>query len=166
MNKNKIIIVLLMMLSISIVSLYTTYAYEENNYEQKKDPLEINHNLTVSIKDSKNKEIILNPKEETFVDISLKNDKEQGTLGYGTYYYMMTPAKLPDGATITLAEHSIDPSEGIIKKNESKIISIKITNNSEYLINLVVGGLSGLENGKIEDLPGWDKSKFIKIERG
>ena len=32
MSKNKVLIVLLMMLSIGIVSLYTTYAYEENNH--------------------------------------------------------------------------------------------------------------------------------------
>ena len=31
MSKNKIMIVLLIMLSIGIISLYTTYAYEEEN---------------------------------------------------------------------------------------------------------------------------------------
>ena len=166
MSKNKVLIVLLMMLSIGIVSLYTTYAYEEEYNNIIKEQSNADYNVTVSIKDSKNKEIFLNSNEETFVDISLKNDKEKGTVGYGAYYYMKNPEKLPDGVTISLAEHSIDSLEGTMKEGESKNISIKITNNSEYTINLIIGVLSGLENGKIEDLPGWDNSKFNKIERG
>ena len=166
MNKNKIIIVLLIMLSIGIVSLYTTYAYEEEYNNFIKEQSNANYNVTVSVKDNKNKEIFLNSKEETFIDISLKNDKEKGTIGYGTYYYMKSPEKLPSGVTIALAEHSTAPLEGTMKEGESKNISIKITNDSEYTINLIIGALSGLENGKIEDLPGWDNSKFNKIERG
>ena len=168
MNKNKIIIVLLIMLSIGIVSLYTTYAYEEeyNNFIKEQSNANYNVELPVKDKDDKNKEIFLNSNEETFIDISIKNDKEKGTVGYGTYYYMKNPEKLPDGVTISLAEHSTDPLEGTMKEGESKNISIKITNNSEYTINLIIGALSGLENGKIEDLPGWDNSKFNKIERG
>lgn len=168
MNKNKIIIVLLIMLSIGIVSLYTTYAYEEeyNNFIKEQSNANYNVTLPVKDKDDKNKEIFLNSNEETFIDISIKNDKEKGTVGYGTYYYMKNPEKLPDGVTISLAEHSTDPLEGTMKEGESKNISIKITNNSEYTINLIIGALSGLENGKIEDLPGWDNSKFNKIERG
>ena len=166
MNRNGIIVMLLIMLSIGIVSLYTTYAYEEEYNNIIKEQSDANYNVTVSIKDSKNKEIFLNSNEETFVDISLKNDKEKGTVGYGTYYYMKNPEKLPNGVNIALAEHSIDPLEGTMKEGESKNISIKITNNSEYTINLIIGALSGLENGKIEDLPGWDNSKFNKIERG
>ena len=166
MNKNKIIIVLLIMLSIGIVSLYTTYAYEEEYNNFIKEQSNANYNVTVSVKDNKNKEIFLNSKEETFIDISLKNDKEKGTIGYGTYYYMKSPEKLPSGVTSALAEHSTAPLEGTMKEGESKNISIKITNDSEYTINLIIGTLSGLENGKIEDLPGWDNSKFNKIERG
>ena len=80
MNKNKIIIVLLIMLSIGIVSLYTTYAYEEEYNNFIKEQSNANYNVTVSVKDNKNKEIFLNSKEETFIDISLKNDKKKEQL--------------------------------------------------------------------------------------
>ena len=163
MSKNKILIVLLMMLSIGIVSLYTTYAYEENNNVIMEES-ESDHNLNFSLKISTDKQITVNPNEEKFVDISLKNIYYEETVGYGTYYSMINPEKLPDNVTITLAEHSTDTSDGIIKKGETKVVSIKITNNSEYIVNLIVGGLGGFENGSIEDLPEWDDTIHKKIK--
>ena len=68
------------------------------------------------------------------------------------YYYLINPNKLPDNVTITLAEDSQEPLEGNIKQQDSKTISIKITNYSEYTINLIIGALIGFENGNIEEL--------------
>ena len=157
MSKNKILIVLLMMLSIGIVSLYSTYAYEGNNNIIMEESIS-DHNFNFSLKISTDKQITINPNEEKFVDISLKNTYYEETVGYGTYYSMVNPEKLPDNVTITLAEHSTDSSNGIIKKGETKIISLKITNNSEYTINMIIGGLAGFENGSIEDLPEWNEN--------
>ena len=150
MSRNKILIVLLFMLSIGIISLYTTYAYEEDGTptENQQDS---NHNLIYTLKDSTNKEIIVQPKEEKFIDISLKNSYE-ATVRYGMYYYMINPIKLPDNVEISLAEDSIDVLENIIKPNQTRSISIKITNNSEYSVNLIVGALIGFENGDINEL--------------
>ena len=47
---------------------------------------------------------------------------------YKYIQFMKNPEKLPDGLTISLAEHSIDPLEGTMKEGESKNISIKIIN--------------------------------------
>lgn len=163
MSKNKILIVLLMMLSIGIVSLYTTYAYEETNNMIIKESTS-DHNLNFSLKISTDKEIIINPNEEKFVDISIKNTFYEENVGYGTYYSMIRPEKIPDNVTIELAEHSTDTPDGIIKKGETKIISIKITNKSEYVVNLIVGILGGFENGSIEDLPEWDNDIHKKIK--
>lgn len=150
MSKNKILIVLLMMLSIGIVSLYTTYAYEgNNNIIEGESTSDIN--LIYSLKDSTNKEILVNPKEEKFIDISLKNTYA-ATIRYGMYYYMLNPEKLPENVTITLAEDSVDTLENIIKPSQTRSISIRITNDSEYTINLIIGALIGFENGEIEDL--------------
>ena len=150
MSKNKIMIVLLLMLSIGIVSLYTTYAYEENNNIINEESIS-NSNLIYSLKDSTNKEIVVNPNEVKFIDISLKNIYD-ATVRYGMYYYMISPEKLPENITITLAEDSIDALENIIKPGITKSVSIKIENNSDYVINLIIGALIGFENGKIEDL--------------
>ena len=150
MSKNKIMIVLLLMLSIGIVSLYTTYAYEENNNIINEESIS-NSNLIYSLKDSTNKEIVVNPNEVKFIDISLKNIYD-ATVRYGMYYYMISPEKLPENITITLAEDSIDALENIIKPGITKSVSIKIENNSDYVINLIIGALIGFENGEIEDL--------------
>ena len=60
MSKNKIMIVLLLMLSIGIVSLYTTYAYEENNNNINEISTS-DSNLIYSLKDSSNREITIMP---------------------------------------------------------------------------------------------------------
>lgn len=150
MSKNKITILLLLMLSIGIVSLYTTFAYEGNNnvvtVESSADK-----QLIYSLKSSSNKEIIVNANSVKFVDINLLNTY-QSTIKYGMYYYMINPDKLPDNVIITLSPDSLDSLEDIIKPGDTRSISIKIANNSEYTINLIVGALIGFENGKIEDL--------------
>ena len=147
MSKNKIIIVLLILLSIGVISLYTTYAYEDNNEELSNQ----HYNLMYPLKESSNKEIAVGAKEEKFVDISLKNTYEN-TIRYGMYYYMINPTKLPDSVTITLSEDSEDLLEDIIKPNQTRSISIRITNDSEYAINLIIGALIGFEHGEIEEL--------------
>lgn len=151
MSKNKIFIVLLIMLSVSVISLYTTYAYEENNEVITDHPSSSNYNLIYSLTESTNKEIIVEAKEEKFIDISLKNTYD-ATIKYGMYYYLINPTSLPDNVTITLADGSVDLLEDTIKPDETKTISIKITNDSEYTIDLIIGALIGFEYGDIEDL--------------
>lgn len=150
MSKNKIIIVLLILLSIGIISLYTTYAYEDNNkfIEEESNS---DYNLIYSLKNNTNKEIIVASKTEKFIDINLTNTYES-TIRYGMYYYMINPERLPDNVVITLADDSVDKLENIIKPGATRKVSIRITNNSEYTINLIVGALIGFENGNIEEL--------------
>lgn len=148
MSKNKIIIVLLILLSVGIISLYTTYAYEENDIIF--EPLNSN-NIILPLKESTNKEIVLNAKEEKFIDISLNNTYES-TIRYGMYYYMINPEKLPDNVTIALSEDSQDILENTIKPSQTRSVSIKIKNDSEYTIKLIIGALIGFEHGEIEDL--------------
>ena len=149
MSKNKIIIVLLILLSIGVISLYTTYGYEGNNSTY--EPSNSDKNIMISLKESTNKEIMINAKEEKFIDISLKNTYES-TIRYGMYYYLINPTNLPDNVTITLSEDSVDLLENTIKPDQTRNISIKITNNSEYTINLIIGALIGFEHGEIEEL--------------
>ena len=151
MSKNKIFIVLLIMLSVSVISLYTTYAYEENNEVITDHPSSSNYNLIYSLTESTNKEIIVEAKEEKFIDISLKNTYDN-TIRYGMYYYMINPTKLPDNVIITISEDTEDSLEDIIKPNQTRSISIRITNDSEYAINLIIGALIGFEHGDIEEL--------------
>lgn len=150
MSKNKIIIVLLIMLSVAVISLYTTYAFEENN-NTLINPSGSDYNLIYSLKESSNKEITIGAKEEKFINIILTNTYSS-TIKYGMYYYPISPTSLPNNVTITLADDSIDLLENIIKPEQTRSISIRITNNSEYAINLIIGALIGYENGEIEEL--------------
>jgi len=150
MSKNKIIIVLLIMLSIGIISLYTTYAYEEENNTIIKEPVS-DSNLIYLLKNSTNKEVSVAPKEQKFFDINLKNTY-QSTVRYGMYYYMINPEKLPDNVTISLAEGSEDALESTIKPDATRNVSLQITNDSDYAINLIIGALIGYEYGDMEEL--------------
>ena len=85
------------------------------------------------------------------IDINLKNTYDS-TIRYGMYYYLINPNKLPDNISITLAEESRDLLENTIKPQKDRIVSIKIINNSEYTVNMIIGALIGFENGNIEDL--------------
>ena len=138
------------MLSIAVISLYTTYAFDENN-NTLITPSNSNYNLIYSLKESSNKEITIGAKEEKFINISLTNTY-QSTIKYGMYYYMISPTSLPKDVTITLADDSIDLLENIIKPEQTRSVSIRITNDSEYAINLIIGALIGYENGEIEEL--------------
>lgn len=149
MSRNKIIIVLLILLSIGVISLYTTYGFEGNNLVI--EPSTSDKNIMISLKESTNKEIVISSKEEKFIDISLKNTYDS-TIRYGMYYYLISPENLPENVHITLAEDSIDLLENVIKPDQTRTVSIKITNDSEYTINLIIGALIGFEHGEIEEL--------------
>jgi len=150
MKKRIIIITILVtLLSIGIISVYSTYAYnEEDNILDESDA---NYNLIYSIRENSNKEVVINSKEEKYVNITLTNTYES-TVKYGMYYYLINPKNLPENVTITLAEDSIDLLENIIKPNQTRSISIKIVNNSEKQLELIIGALVGFEKGNIEDL--------------
>ena len=149
MSKKSIIVILLLMLSVGIVSLYTTFAYDEEN--RILEPSLADYNLIYSIKENSNKQLTVGPKEEKYIDITLKNTYKS-TVRYGMYYYLINPTKLPENVTINLSEDSEDLLENNIKPEQIRSISIKITNNSEHQIELIIGALVGFENGKIEDL--------------
>ena len=149
MSKKTIMIILLIMLSIGLVSLYTTFALDEEATTLEES--DSDYNLIYSLKESSNKYISVSAKDETYVDIDLKNTY-QSTVRYGMYYYVVNPTKLPDNITITISPDSPSPKEDIIKPGETKTVTIKINNNSEYNVDLLLGALIGFENGKIEEL--------------
>ena len=150
MTKKSIYIVLFIMLfTVCILSLYTTFAYNEE--EKKLDESTANYNLIYSLKDASNKQITVAPKETKYVDIKL-NNAYNSTVKYGMYYRLLKPNKMPDNINISLSEDSVGLLQDTIKSGESKVVSIKIDNNSEYNIELIIGALVGFENGNIEEL--------------
>lgn len=150
MKKRTISIIIIMcLLSLGIVSLYTTFAYNEENTKLENSTAD--HNLIYSLKETTSKQIAISPNEVKYVDITLENPYTS-TIKYGMYYYMINPTITPEGFTVTLSEDSQDVLTNIIKPSQTRIVSIKLSNNTEEQIEIILGALVGFEKGKIEEL--------------
>lgn len=150
MSKKSILIVLfLLLLSVGGFTLYSTFAYNED--EIKLGESNSDNNLIYSLRDSSNKNVMVSSHEEKYIDIELNNIYPSNVM-YGMYYYLVSPSKMPSGVEIKLSEESDNPAIDIIKSGETKIVSIRIKNDSEDNIDLIVGALIGFENGDINDL--------------
>ena len=142
-------IMFIMLFTIGILSLYTTFAYDEE--ANQLDESNADYNLIYMLKDNSNKQIAVMSNETKYIDITL-NNTYKSTVKYGMYYNLIAPNKMPNNVTISLAEDSENPLESTIKSGQSKIISIKIDNQSEYNIEIIIGALVGFENGNISEL--------------
>lgn len=158
MSKKSIVAVLMMIFSIGIISMYTTYAFD--NEVGTLGESTADHNLIYSISENSNRQISLMAGETKFVDIALTNTLSS-PIEYGMYYYAINPDVLPSGVKISLADSSNSSLEDIIDVGEEKVVSLKLTNDSEYNVMLLVGALIGFENGDISELE-TDKQILIK----
>jgi len=148
-KKQLIMLLLIASLSAGIISLYTTFAYDEEAAILNES--QANYNLIYSIKNSSNKNISLNSNEEIFVDVVLTNTYTSN-LKYGMYYKIINPKINNQNIIVQLNEDSQNQLQSIIKPNDTKTISLRIKNESNNHIDLIVGALVGFEQGKIEDL--------------
>lgn len=150
MNKKSIFTILVILLITTIIiSLYSTFAYDEE--AKKLEESNANYNLVYSVKNSTDKVTYVSANTTKYVDIVLENTNN-GVVKYGIYYKLIKPNKIPDGVSITLDNDSKDGLESTIDVGETKTVTIKITNNSEYNLDLVIGSLVGFQNGNIEEL--------------
>ena len=136
-------------MAICLISLYSTFAFNEE--ENKLPDSSADYNLIYSLKEKSNKQVTINKGEEKYLDITL-NNTYNSTVKYGIYYYLIYSKKIPENFTITLAEDSQDTLSNIINPNKTRNISLKIKNDSNYSVQLIIGALVGFENGNIEDL--------------
>ncbi|MBQ9853580.1 MAG: hypothetical protein IJO57_00920 [Bacilli bacterium] len=144
LSKKSVIAVLMMILSFGIISIYSTYAFDEEDITLDESNSDYNVMFVLGERDA-----TLVPGETKFIDVSLTNNNS-GDVRYGMYYYAINPNRLPSEVNISLADDSDDPLEDIIKINESKSVSIRIENNSEYNINLRIGAFGGFVKDDIE----------------
>ena len=150
MSKKSILIILfLLLLSVGGITLYNTFAYDPEVSKLKESNAD--YNIIYSLKENSDKYITVPAKQEKYVDIEL-NNTYTATIKYGMYYLFVNPKEGNNNVSITLSEDSTNPVEDIIKPSETKIVEIKINNESDDNIDLVVGALIGFENGEISDL--------------
>ncbi len=159
MNKKSIYIILfIMLLAVVILSLYTTFAYDEE--ASKIDESTADYNLIYGLKETSNRQVTIAAQETKHIDIILSNTYN-ATIKYGMYYHLIKPNNMPNNVKISIAEESINQLQGTIKPNDTATISIMISNQSEYNLELIIGALVGFENGNIEELLG-DNEVLIK----
>lgn len=150
MSKKSILVILfLMLLSVGGLTIYNTFAYNEE--AAKLEDSNADYNLIYSLRENSNKHLTVYAKEEKYLDIEL-NNTYTSSVKYGMYYYLVNPNNMPSNVNIALSEDSVNPVEDVIKAGETKIVSIKINNQSDSNIELVIGALIGFENGDINDL--------------
>lgn len=150
MQKKSIFIVLIVLVfAFSILSLYSSFAYNEE--ENDLGDSDANYNLIYSLKDENSKKVSVASNDYIYIDIDFTNNYNYA-VRYGTYYYLIDPTTLPTGVEISAADGADTLLEDTIQPGEERTISLKIVNNSEYNVDLFVGTLVGFENGKIEDL--------------
>ena len=149
MNKKQIVMILLIAaFSLGIISLYTTFAYDEEAAQLGESTA--NYNLIYSIKNSSNKTVSLSAHDEKFVDVVLTNTYDS-SLKYGIYYKFVRGSD-NEKIIVSVADDSQDLVQDIINKDETKVVSLRIVNESDDNVTLVVGALVGFAQGKIEDL--------------
>lgn len=149
MNKRNIFIALILLLLFGTISMYNTFAYNEEDISL--DNSTANYNLIYSLKDKSSKIVTLSARENKYLEINLENPY-QSSVRYGMYYYVLNDNSNRDKLSITLDSDSKDPLEDIILPEKSKSILLKLENNSDYPIEVQVGALVGFVNGKIDEL--------------
>lgn len=155
MNKKSILIIAAILLTtFAIISLYSTFAFNEDL--AKLDKSSANYNLVYSLKEVSPQEVIVNASDEVYVDLKVNNSYDSN-VKYGAYYQLIKPSKGPDGFTVTLVNSSESMQEEVIKPTESKVISVKLTNNSNTQVTVNLGVIVGFENGNIAELTNKDQ---------
>lgn len=149
MSKRNIFIALILLLLFGTISMYNTFAYNEEDISL--DNSTANYNLIYSLKDKSSKIVTLSARENKYLEINLENPY-QSSVRYGMYYYILNDNSNRDKLSITLDSDSKDPLEDIILPEKSKSILLKLENNSDYPIEVQVGALVGFVNGKIDEL--------------
>lgn len=143
LNKKTILLIFLItVIALVIIQLYGTFAFANNtiaNYETANKVFNLNisninnniYNTTISKNDTKDLELVL-------------LNKENINLNYAIYYSGVTNNS---DIEIGVLSDSQDKSTGIISQNDNHIIELRITNNTNYDINIEIGVVYGYVNG-------------------
>ena len=142
MKKNRVIIVLLLVISLITVVLYQTLATDITM--NKTNVAGVDLSYTFDITDTTGRVVNVKGGATKILDLFLTNNNN-GTINYGIAY---TPSSVKtDDITIAELSDSRDSVSGTIYKNEKKQITIVIVNNETSDITLTLVPIAGYEHG-------------------
>lgn len=150
MRKRLLILIgIIIIITVGMLSLYRTFSLSSDE-ENDVIPSDSDYLLTYSLKwDTVN--INVSSKEEKYVDINLKNSYSS-SVRYGLYYIIKDSKQLVDGLIISIDDTTESNNEEILEPLEEKVVTIKIINNSEYNVSILLGNVVGFEHGDVTTL--------------
>ena len=137
MGKKKIMLILIIIIALSIISLYGTFAMINNQATNNED---IDYAFVIG--QNTNQEIIISPKMTKTFDITIENPYE-GTLKYAIVYTTKNNTDIEIGVLNT----SENPAQGTIESLTTKKISLIVNNTTDSTetmnISVVIGYING-----------------------
>ena len=142
-----LIITILAIFALIIISIYSTFAYNEE--ASKLGDSDADYNLIYSLSESNTNETNIASGQEKYLDLEIINTYKSN-VKFGIYYELVNPKTIPEGFEIRLigSKSSVDT----LKPNEKRTVTVKINNNTDYNVSLIIGSLVGFENGDITEL--------------
>lgn len=146
--KKRLIIIAIIIISIGLVSLYATFALNDNH---NLDDSDSDINLSYVLNNESDMSVSVGKYDEKYVDMILKNNYKE-KVKYGVYYKVNDMDTLPLGVNIIIDNNSVNSNEEIIKPNEEKIVTVIIKNDSDNDISISLGSVIGFVQGDINAL--------------
>lgn len=137
MKKNRIALILIVLITIIIASLYGTFALISDQMDDN-----ANADYTFVIGNISNQKIIVSSNETKTIDIHLTNPYD-GALNYGVVYSLKEDYEINIGTLST----STNKAQDIVNGKEDRTISIIIDNPTENDIEVFLSIVTGYING-------------------
>ena len=138
----KIYLLLLIILGLTSLAIYSTYAMFTTSVEIASTDTELNYIFKIN----SNQEFVVSANSKIKINAIVENDM-QSAISYGIYYKMISPSNLPSEVTIAeITSSTTNTTSGSINANDNKTIPIAIINNSNQNITVEIGVRTGYSN--------------------
>ena len=137
MERKKILLIVLIIVSIVIIGLYGTFALTDNGLSDN-----TNYDYEFIIGNTTENELLLTSSQTKTIDIKITNPHE-GTLNYGLAYNNENKEKIKIGVLNT----STNNAQSSIEENDTKTVSLIIKNLTEDEVRIKIYLITGYVNG-------------------
>ena len=139
-GKEKFTFILIIFIIVIIMGLYQTFSLLTDSAGISYSNNTKTYQFVIGGKEEN--ELVISENDSKYIDVLIKNDKDL-TLSYALYYNL---DKENEDVTIGYLKESNYKPNGTILENETKVISLKIINNSNDLVKITLGINNGIPN--------------------
>jgi hypothetical protein len=143
-HKKDVLLIFLIGLSLSIMTLYQTYAYDINTNVATTTRPSPDLKYTFNLENNTNNPytITINPGETKLLDLTLNN-----TNSYNLKYALYTEDEIKENTILAVLNTSEYSNSGVIPANSEATISLIAINKTNSPLTYDISYLSGYENG-------------------